>query len=61
MCAINPKHQKHFSLSVYTSVDMGDARFENEVARKLLGLEIMLNRDMEFRWHIKEREDGSEQ
>jgi len=54
MCAINPKYQKHFRLSVYTShaIDMTEGEFLNLTLDKLLHMEQNLNEDMRLRWHI---------
>lgn len=54
MCAINPKHQHHFKLSVYTSLNVTPEQFENYVMHKLLELEAKLNEDARLRWHITE-------
>ena len=56
MCAINPKHQLHFKLSVYTSLDMSEQEFGILVLEKMTNLEVKLNQDMRLRWHIKEAE-----
>jgi len=57
MCAINPKHQMHFTISVYTSIDLGQAVFESIVAAKLIETEAHLNDDMRLRWHISDGRD----
>jgi len=55
MCAINPKHEKHFTISVYTSLDMTEEEFNNMVRVKLVGAETALNSDMRLRWHVKDQ------
>jgi len=53
MCEINPKHKMFFRLEAFTSSpDMTAEEFITEVAIKLLAVEIELNRDMRFRFHI---------
>jgi hypothetical protein len=54
MCAINPKQQHHFTLSVYTSVDMEHDEFMTRIAEKVMEAEQMLNQDMRLRWRIEE-------
>lgn len=56
MCAINPKRQMHFTLSVYTSIEMTEARFASLVAEAALTAEIQLNGEAGtlLRWHINE-------
>ena len=54
MCAINPKRQAHFTVSIYTSLDMDESEFMNLVGNKLVELEAELNRDMRLRWHVSE-------
>jgi hypothetical protein len=56
MCAINPKHQHHFTLSVFTSIDMTEEQFLELTRIKAIELEINLNSDFRLRWHIKEKE-----
>jgi len=55
ICAINPKHEKHFTISVYTSLDMTEEEFNNMVRVKLVGAETALNSDMRLRWHVKDQ------
>lgn len=55
MCAINPKRQKHLTLSVYTTADLSEEEFTQLVAEKALTMEVKLNEDMRLRWHITER------
>jgi len=57
MCAINPKRQRHFTVSVYTSATLTDEQWDEMVADKLLHVEIWLNEDMMLRWHIKDRHE----
>jgi len=52
MCAINPKHQQHYTISVYTSIPMPEVDFNELVANKILAVENMLNLDMRLRWHV---------
>jgi len=54
MCAINPKRERHFTLSVYTTMDMTDEQFDHLVATKAVIAEAELNQDMRLRWHVKE-------
>jgi hypothetical protein len=56
MCAINPKRQRHFKLSVYTSADMTEEEFEDLVRTRALATEILLNGDGRLRWHLSEME-----
>jgi hypothetical protein len=53
MCAINPKHQKRFLLTVYTAHKMDDLEFLNLVLAKALDAEIALNADGRLRWHLE--------
>jgi hypothetical protein len=55
MCAINPKRQRHFTLSVYTSVTMTVEEWDELVQSKLFEVEQQLNADMRLRWHVKDR------
>ena len=55
MCAINPKRQRHFTLSVYTAADMIDSEWEMLITAKLFDMELRLNSDMRLRWHIQDR------
>jgi hypothetical protein len=54
MCAISPKHQKHFTLSVYTSLNMTEEEFLELIYAKVMLSEIELNADARLRWHVKE-------
>jgi len=54
MCAINPKHERHFTISVYTSLDMPEEEFNYLVSEMLVKTELALNMDMRLRWHVKE-------
>jgi len=54
MCAINPKHQHHYKLSVYTSHDMSEEDFATLVIGKVVELEMKLNEDMRLRWHVED-------
>ena len=56
MCAINPKREKHFTISVYTALDMTEEEFNYLVLNMLMGTEMALNADMRLRWHIKDAE-----
>ena len=56
MCAINPKHEKHFTISAYTSLDMTEEEFNHLVSFMLVRTEMALNEDMRLRWHVKEQE-----
>jgi len=57
MCALNPKHEGYFVISVYTSVEMGDKEFKLLVTQKMIEIEAQLNQDMRLRWHVKETEE----
>jgi hypothetical protein len=59
MCAINPKHEHHFVLSVYTSHGMTTEEFNQMVAESALNLEMKLNENGRLRWHIKGPYSGS--
>ncbi len=53
MCAINPVHQHHFKLSVYTAdskVSVSD--FNDAIYGLACELELRLNSTTPFRWHI---------
>jgi hypothetical protein len=52
MCAIYPKHEKHFTLSVFTSLDMSEESFRELVCEKVVKIEMQLNADMRLRWHV---------
>jgi hypothetical protein len=54
MCAINPKRQRHFKLSVYTSLEMTQEEFDNLVRTKVVAAEMGMNQDMRLRWHVEE-------
>lgn len=56
MCEINPKQSAVFRLEVFTSERMTEARFLKLVAQKLLTMEMLLNEDMHFRFHIHKEE-----
>ncbi len=56
MCAINPKHERHYVLSVYTTMDITKELFDQMVASMAVEAEVLLNTDMRLRWHIKEEE-----
>ena len=53
MCALNPKRELHFSLAVYTALDMPVDEFRQLVFLKLLEAENRLNTDMRLRWHVE--------
>ena len=55
MCAINPKREKHFTISVYTSLNIPEEEFNHLVAEMLVKTEMALNMDMRLRWHVKEQ------
>lgn len=62
MCAINPKHQHHFTLSVYTSDgNISEENFKAFVCHKVLEMEVTLNEDTRLRWHVKEQMSEEEQ
>jgi len=54
---INPKHERHFAIHVYTSLEMTKGDFLREVCEKLVLMEASLNEDMRFRWHIEAPEE----
>lgn len=54
MCEINPKHSAFFRLEAFTSHDMSEGEFVNEVAKRLFNVEQQLNADGHFRFHIHE-------
>lgn len=55
MSEINPKHSAFFKLEVYTNNPrMSEERFLKEVSEKLFALEMLMNEDMRFRFHIHE-------
>jgi hypothetical protein len=56
MCAINPKHEKHFTISVYTSLEIPEEDFRELVYEMLVRTEMTLNLDMRLRWHVKEQQ-----
>jgi hypothetical protein len=58
MCALNPKRQMHFTLSVYTSIDMIEEEFRSLVLNEATVTEIILNKSNKLRWHINEKEQG---
>jgi len=55
MCAINPKRERHFILSVYTTVEMTKEQFDHLAAEKAVIMEAELNQDMRLRWHVKDK------
>lgn len=56
MCAINPKHERHFTLSVYTSLNMPETDFVKLVLDAAIAMEMEWNKDARLRWHIGEVE-----
>lgn len=56
MCEINPKHSAFFKLEAFTSVNMTEQEFQNLVIDKLLKIEMQLNKDARFRFHIHHAE-----
>lgn len=52
MCEINPKHESYFRLEAFTSHDMTRKEFDKAVTEKLLYIEMKLNEDARFRFHI---------
>lgn len=54
MCAINPKHTHTLVLKVYTSQDLGEAKFLELVRNRALEVEQFLNSDARLRWHLSE-------
>lgn len=59
MCEINPKHKKFFRLEVFTShPTMTEEEFTNEIMSRLLSLEMNLNYDGKFRFHVHEIEEN---
>ena len=57
MCAINPKRQQHYTISIYTSLNMTQEEFDELVAQKLIAVENLLNTDSRLRWHIKYQDE----
>jgi hypothetical protein len=53
MCAINPKFQRHFKLSFYTSHGE-EEQFDSNVTERLLLLEQEFNKDGRIRVHVNE-------
>ena len=56
MCAINPRYQRHLTISVYTTHDMTEAEFVEMVYSKLFRIEVECNKDARLRWHLKEQQ-----
>ena len=54
MCAINPKRQHQFLLTVYTSHDMDEETFLSRIRDLVLETEQRLNLPGHLRWHITE-------
>ena len=52
MCAINPKRQAHFKLSVYTAHEMTDEAWEDLTTSALIEAELKLNESGRLRWHV---------
>jgi hypothetical protein len=53
VCEINPKHQAFFKLEAFTSnPNMTQEEFMEEVLNRLLEIEMKLNADGKFRFHI---------
>jgi hypothetical protein len=53
MCEINPTHAAYFKLEAFTSnPKMTREEFDQQVAQKLLEVEMKLNEDGKFRFHI---------
>lgn len=53
MCEINPKHSAFFRIEAFTSdAHMSKAIFYGEVLHRLLEMEMELNKDGRFRFHI---------
>lgn len=52
MCEINPKHKAFFRLEAFTSVPMTEAEFAQAIAEKLVAVEVQLNKDARFRFHV---------
>lgn len=57
MCEINPKHKAFFRLEAFTSHDMTEQQFTTEVMERLLNVELKLNADGRFRFHIHGAEE----
>lgn len=58
MCAINPKRQRTFTLTVYTAHDMTEEHWQELTIHKALNVEQLLNADGRARWHLTEKEAG---
>lgn len=58
MCAINPKRQMTFVLSVYTAHEMTDEQWDEAVMKRVLDAEIKLNEDGLLRWHVAQQTVG---
>jgi hypothetical protein len=53
MCELNPKHSAFFDLEAFTSdPDMTEDEFRKQIAQKLFNVEVELNKDGQFRFHI---------
>lgn len=53
MCEINPKHAAYFRLEAFTSdPNMSTEEFTRGVMARLLQVEMQLNADGRFRFHI---------
>lgn len=60
MCAINPKFQKHFRLSVYTSnPKVTEKEFQEAVLFVVTSMERRLNKSGLMRWHVNEEDPPS--
>jgi len=54
MCAINPKHKKRLLFDFYTSIEMPEGKFEDDVLKWALEQEQLLNKYGIIRVHVKE-------
>jgi hypothetical protein len=54
MCAINPRRERHFTVSFYTSHILRDTTWDQLTFQAMLQLEIKLNTDGRIRVHVSE-------
>jgi hypothetical protein len=57
MCAINPTHEYHLTISVYTSLKITQEEFRNLTISKLVEAEQQLNADGRLRFHIQDLDE----
>lgn len=54
MCELNPKHTKILRLEFFTSQDVSEEAFLQNVAEKALQMEMLANADGTIRCHVHE-------